>query len=201
VRPAPAVERSDAELVAMAVAREPRAATYIWDRYSSTVRGVLCRAVGPHSDIDDLLQEVFVGFFRNVASLREPSALKSFLIGIALRTARTSLRKRRVRRWLRLTDAGDVPDVASPTEDPRAKEATRRLYAVLDGIDDRDRLAFILRYGEGYELTEAAEALGCSLATIKRCIARAEKTVLERSKKDDLLSTYVDEKEVRDGST
>lgn len=184
----------------MAVAREPRAATYIWDRYASMVRGVLCRAVGPHADLDDLLQDVFVGFFRNVASLREPSALKSFLIGIALRTAKTSLRKRRVRRWLHLTDGGDVPEVASPTEDPRAKEAARRLYAVLDGVADRDRLAFILRYGEGYELTETGEALGVSLATVKRCIARAERTVLERAKRDDVLSTYLDDEEVHDGA-
>ena len=71
---------------------------------------------------------------------------------------------------------------------------------MLDGVDDRDRLAFILRYGEGYELTETAEALGVSLATVKRCIARAERTVLERAKRDDVLSTYLDDEEVHDGS-
>ena len=44
----------------------------------------------------------------------------------------------------------------------------KRLYEVLDKIDDRGRMAFVLRHLEGYELTEVAEALGCSLATTKR---------------------------------
>jgi RNA polymerase sigma-70 factor (ECF subfamily) len=180
-----------AGLVALAQKKDPRAATLIWDEYAGLVRGVLCRSVGPGADIDDLLQDVFIGFFRNVGSLRDPSALKSFLIGIALRTAKTALRKRRVRRWLHLTDDGVVPEGVASTDDPHTKLAMRRLYAILDELDDRDRLSFVLRYAEGYELTEVAQALGCSLATAKRCIARADEHVLARAKDDEHLSPFL----------
>jgi RNA polymerase sigma-70 factor (ECF subfamily) len=184
-------ELDAAGLVALAQKKDPRAATLIWDEYSGIVRGVLCRSVGPGADIDDLLQDVFIGFFRNVGSLRDPGALKPFLIGIALRTAKTALRKRRVRRWLHLTDDGTVPDAAAPSGDPRTREAMRRLYAILDELDDRDRLSFVLRYAEGYELTEVAQALGCSLATAKRCIARADEHVAGRAKADTHLAPYM----------
>ena len=190
-RPASPAPIDPAALVAMVRARDPRAAALIWDQYSGLVRAVLCRTVGPSVDIDDLLQDVFVGFFRNVGELRDPGALKSFLIGIAIRTARSSLRKRRVRRWLHLTDSGDVPEVATATADPRTREAMRHLYAVLDELADRDRLAFVLRYGEEYELTEVAEAIGCSLATAKRCILRAEEHVNARARSDVHLSQYM----------
>ncbi len=175
----------------MARERDPRAATLIWDRYAHMVRGILCHTVGPHAEVDDLMQEVFVGFFKSVGAMRDPNALKSYLVGIALRTARTMLRKRRVRRRLHLTDSGDLPDAAAPTEDPRARAAVRNLYALLDKLDDRDRMAFVLRFAEGYELTEVATALGCSLATAKRSIARAEGYILTHARNDERLRDYV----------
>jgi RNA polymerase sigma-70 factor (ECF subfamily) len=156
------------------------------------VRGVLYRAVGPKHDVEDLVQDVFIGFFRNVGSLRDDASLRPFLVGIALRTARTALRKRRVRRWLHLTDDGMVPEVGTTDGDPRTREAVRRLYAILDELGDRERLAFVLRYGEGHELTETAAALGVSLATIKRMLSRAEAHVRARASEDDLLSAWTE---------
>lgn len=181
---------SDAELARLAKERDPRAATLVWDRYAGMIRGILFRSVGPGHDVDDLLQDVFVGFFRNVGTLRDASSLRPFLVGIALRTARTALRKKRVRRWLHLSDDGTVPEVPSHDGDPRSREALRRLYAILDELPDRERLAFVLRHAEGNELTETAAAIGVSLATVKRMLQRAEAHVQDRAKNDDLLSEW-----------
>ena len=174
----------------MARDRDPRAATLVWDRYSGLVRGVLFRSVGPGHDVDDLLQDVFIGFFRNVGTLRDASSLRPFLVGIALRTARTALRKKRVRRWLHLSDDGTVPEAVSNDADPRSREALRRLYAILDELPDRERLAFVLRHAEGHELTETAAALGVSLATVKRMLQRADAHVQARANDDDLLKEW-----------
>jgi RNA polymerase sigma-70 factor (ECF subfamily) len=174
----------------MARDRDPRAATMVWDRYSGMVRGILFRSVGPGHDVEDLLQDVFVGFFRNVGTLREASSLRPFLVGITLRTARTALRRKRVRRWLHLSDDGVVPEVAANDADPRTRDAIRRLYTILDELPDRERLAFVLRHAEGHELTETAEALGVSLATVKRVLQRAEAHVHARAQDDELLRTY-----------
>jgi RNA polymerase sigma-70 factor, ECF subfamily len=97
-----------------------------------------------------------------------------------------------VRRWLHLSDTGTLPEVPMDDGDPRTREAVRRLFAVLSELDDRDRLAFVLRHAEGYELTEAAAALDVSLATVKRCLARAEEQVLSRARSDDLLSAWAE---------
>ena len=154
------------------------------------VRGVLYRSVGPSHDVEDLVQDVFVGFFKNVDTLREASSLRPFLVGIALRTARSALRKRRVRKWLKLSDDGVVPEMPTNDSDPRTREAVRRLYAILDELDDRARLAFVLRHAEGHELTETAAALSVSLATVKRILSRAEDHVHSRAKQDDLLGAW-----------
>jgi RNA polymerase sigma-70 factor (ECF subfamily) len=190
---APANETpSDAELVRRAVARDPRAATLVWDRYATMVRGIVRRALGPDHEAEDVVQDAFIGFFKNVGALRDPSLLRPFLVGITFRTARTALRKRRVRRWLRLSDDGQLPEVSTSAGDPRARDALRCLYRILDEVDDRGRLAFLLRHVEGYELTEAAEALGVSLATLKRALAKTEAHLLERSGEDDLLGAWLE---------
>ena len=181
---------SDAELARLARDRDPRAATLVWDRYSGAVRAVLFRSVGPSHDVEDLVQDVFIGFFKNVGTLRDPSSLRAFLVGIALRTAHSALRKKRVRRWLHLSADGTVPEVPSHDSDPRTREALRRLYSILDELPDRERLAFVLRHAEGHELTEAAAVLDVSLATVKRMLQRAETHVQERAKHDDLLSDW-----------
>ena len=186
---APVVD--DAELARMAAAHDPRAAAILWDRYSTLVRGILRRSLGPSADVEDLVQEAFLGLFRTLSGLRDPDALRSFIVGTALRVARSELRKRRVRRWLSLTPTGALPENENATTtDPEARRALKRLYEVLDKIDDRGRLAFTLRFFEGYELTEVAEALGCSLATTKRALAKAQERVNAIVKSDPLLAPY-----------
>ncbi|MGD0528931.1 MAG: sigma-70 family RNA polymerase sigma factor [Polyangiaceae bacterium] len=181
---------SDADLARLARDKDPRAATLVWDRYSGMVRAVLFRSVGPSHDVEDLVQDVFIGFFKNIGTLRDPSSLRPFLVGITLRTAHSALRKKRVRRWLHLSDDGSVPEVPSHDSDPRTREALRRLYTILDELPDRERLAFVLRHAEGNELTETATALDVSLATVKRMLQRAEAHVQKRARDDDLLSEW-----------
>jgi RNA polymerase sigma-70 factor (ECF subfamily) len=66
----------------------------------------------------------------------------------------------------------------------------RRLYAVLDRVDDRARLLFVLRFVEEFELTEISQALGCSLATTKRRLARASQRVLALARREPALAAY-----------
>lgn len=187
----PPDEPSEVELVAMARRRDPRAGALLWDRYARPMRDLLYRTIGPDAELDDLLQEVFIAFFRSVDGLRDPSALGPFLHGIAIRVVRSTLRKRRVRRWLRLTATGEVPDVPSDRSDAGPRAALSKLHAILGELGDRERLAYVLRHAEGYELTETAEAVGCSLATVKRALARADDHVRRRAMDEPLLQPYL----------
>ena len=54
-----------------------------------------------------------------------------------------------------------------------------RIYRTLDEIDDRSRIAWILRHVEGERLEDVADACGCSLATAKRRIAAAQARLVE----------------------
>jgi RNA polymerase sigma-70 factor (ECF subfamily) len=79
-----------------------------------------------------------------------------------------------------------------PHVDVVGRAAVRKLYGILDELDAEARLAFVLRHTQGLELTEIAEALGCSLATAKRRLAKANERVLVRAKRDPDLMEWVE---------
>ncbi|MGO9837814.1 MAG: RNA polymerase sigma factor [Polyangiaceae bacterium] len=183
----------DAALVAGVRARELGAAGRMYDRYASLVRSILRRMLGP-VDVEDGVQDAFLRLFRDIGSLRNPSALRSFLIGITLHVAKSELRRRRAKRWLLLSDDGVVaePEALAADEWHEPRAAVLRLYKVLDRLSDGCRTVFVLRYVEGLDLAELSTVLDCSLATTKRRVADAARRVCLLAASEPLLAPYME---------
>jgi RNA polymerase sigma-70 factor (ECF subfamily) len=188
----------DVELYHRLVRGDPRAPVLAWRAYSVMVRGLVVRSLGPAAEVEDLVQDVFAVFFRKVPALKDPAALRSFLFGITLREIRTELRRRRVRKWLTLSHTGEPVEIAA-AGDENARHAFERLHRMLEALDTRSHLAFVLRHFEGYELVEVADALSCSLATVKRVLSAAESRVWSLAAQDPYLAPYL-EPESSEGS-
>jgi RNA polymerase sigma-70 factor (ECF subfamily) len=191
VRSAPGVD-DDAALAAALIARDPHAPGLAWTRLSPLVLRLLRRYFGPGPDRQDMCQEVFLRFFTRIDELRDRSALRSFLIGICLGVAQNELRRARVRRWIFLTQSGDLPETPINAATPETREATGRIYKILAGVNAEDRALFVTRYIEKMELAEIAAAIGRPLSTTKRRLARATKRISARMKGDAALSEYFD---------
>jgi RNA polymerase sigma-70 factor, ECF subfamily len=182
----------DAALVGAVRAGDPGAPGRMWDRHASLVRRILRRVLGP-IDVEDAVQDAFLRLFRDLGTLRDPSAVRSFLIGIAFHVAKSELRRRRARRWLSLSDDGVVVEPEALATDGRdeSRAAVLRLYRLLDRISDERRAVFVLRFVEGLDLEELSAVLGCSLATTKRRVADAAKRVSVLAASDPVLAPYV----------
>jgi len=188
--------RDDAALAAALRARDPGAAAEAWSRFSPLVLGVLQRFFGPGPaagsvDRQDLCQEVFLRFFARIDELREAPALRGFLVGICMGVAQNELRRLQVRRWIRLTPGGELPEIVGPGVDPEAREAMSRFYRVLARVSVEDRALFFTRYVEKMEIAEMAEALGLPLSTAKRRLARATRRITAKMTRDPALAGYV----------
>jgi RNA polymerase sigma-70 factor (ECF subfamily) len=190
------VERSercieDEALVRAAWRGEPGAHAAIWRKYSSLVRSKIGRSVGGQ-DVEDHVQEVFVRLFEYISQLRDPGALRSFIIGITLRVAGTELRRRRSRWWLRLTPTGELPEPGiSAQGDSEAREVLARLLVVLGKLTPQSCRVFELRFIEEKELAEVAEAMNISVATAKRYLARVSARVLAMAEREPALAGYL----------
>jgi len=187
---------TDEELIHRLTRGDHRAAVLVWRAYSNMVRGLVVRSLGPGGEIEDLVQDAFSVFFRKVHTLKDPSSLRSFLYGITIREVRGELRRRRVRTWLQLTSTGELGDYFDAGDD-NARHAFARLHRVLESLDTRGHLAFVLRHVEGCELVEVAASLSCSLATVKRVLASAEAKIRAVALEDPYLAPYLEPKAAR----
>jgi RNA polymerase sigma-70 factor (ECF subfamily) len=190
----------DAELVAALRAGDERAYTVAWIELGPMVRRLVTRFFGTNADAPDLSQEVFLRLFRRINELRNPSGLRGFVVGICLGVARNELRRVRVRRWVRLTHSGELPDVGVSGPDLEARQALRRLYAILDQVSAHDRSLFVARFFEKMEIAEVAVAHGLSYGTAKRHVARATTRINKRLERDPLLAKYLDSRGAAGGA-
>ena len=186
-------EGDEAALVTALRAGRADAAAAFYDRHAKGIHGIVFRLMGPDSDRDDVVHDVFVRALESLPQLRDPSALKSWLFGIAVRTVAIRFQKRSRQRWLRFVAPEDVPEVASERPDDSHGEALREVYTILHGMDPEERIALVLHRVEGLPLQEAADAAQMSLATYRRRLARAEEKFFARAKSRPALRTWIGE--------
>ena len=180
---------SDAELLARVRAGAPGIGAALYDRLGADVNRVVWRFLGADPDHDDLVQVVFVKILEGVGRVRDPDALQSWAVSVAVNTVRSELRRRTLRRWLVPGRWGTrPPDVAADVMDPEARSSLRRIYGLLDELGADERIAFVLRYMEERPLAEAAELCGCSLATFKRRLRRASDRFRRAAQSDPTLA-------------
>jgi len=175
----------DMELARALIDGSPGAAELAWERYAPLVHRIVSRAIGPDAEVEDVTQEIFYRLFSRIGTLRKPEALRSFVISFAIRIVKWELRRRRARRWLTLSETGDVPDEQLMVMDAESRYSLRRLYALLDRLSTRERLVLVLRHVEGMTLEEIAEAMELSLATVKRGLRRASLRIAQMVDADD----------------
>ncbi|HMJ53958.1 MAG TPA: RNA polymerase sigma factor [Polyangiaceae bacterium] len=180
----------DADLVRAFSDGESWAARAIWSRHAPMVYRLLERALGPSGEAEDLTQDVFLRTFSKLPTLRDVQALRSLIYSIALRTLKWELRRRRVRRILRLSDTGHLPDLPVRGVDSESRQILSRFYGLLEQLPVNDRTAFVLRHMEGLKLEQIADQMRVSLATVKRWVSRASQNVSSLVEADRELSAH-----------
>jgi RNA polymerase sigma-70 factor (ECF subfamily) len=187
---------ADDDLIARCVAREPAALRALFERERKRVHALLYRVVGSNAHMDDLLQDTFLEVFRSLPSFRGDSSLSTWINRCAVRVAYAYFGRR-----ARMPALEQVPElgVHSPSLEDRAsaREAVRRLYAELDRIEPRQRLAFTLFTIENRSLREVADIMESSLATAKVRVWRARRTLEARAKADPLLCEFLSDDDRR----
>lgn len=146
--------------------------------YAPYVARIGYRLLGRDSDVDDLVQDVFLAAHRGLRHLRQPEAIKGWLATVAVRKARRRLKRRRL--WCMVgigTESAESVDIADPAATPEQRALVAQVYRILDRLPVDQRIAWSLRFVEGQTLERVAELCGCSLATAKRRIKAARDAV------------------------
>ncbi|MBI4952197.1 MAG: sigma-70 family RNA polymerase sigma factor [Myxococcales bacterium] len=180
--PVPASSRSplaalpDDALVAMAQRGEMSAYELLYRRHASFALNLAARIAGSSHEAEDVTHDAFLRAFDGLAGLRNPKAFRSWLGSIVVHAMRSRLRRAAILRFLGIgrADPIEIDCIASPDASQHTRYELAQVYALLRTLAPADRIAWTLRFVEGHDLHATAELCGCSLATVKRRIRRAQ---------------------------
>lgn len=131
---------------------------------------------------ETLTQECFLKAHRNWSSFRGESSTMTWLMRIAINLQKDYWRNRRIQFWRQTrTNAVDLDEASEwlpsheSTQEQQllARERVAQVWRTVEGLSERQRTVFLLRYVEELELTEIAHATGLSEGTIKAHLSRA----------------------------
>lgn len=138
---------------------------------------VLGRLGVARSDIPDVCQEVFLIVHRRSADYDGRAPVRAWIYGICTRKA-AEYRKRAHRRYEYPHEAADDSMVPAEQEHELAlREARAKLDAVLAGLGNGQREAFVLYELEELPMSEVASVLECPLQTAYSRLHAARKAV------------------------
>ncbi len=166
---------SDAQIAEWVREGQPGAAAKLFDRCGAEINRLVLRVLGGDPEHDDLVHDIFLKVWSELEKgrLRNPEALSAWVAAITINTLYKELRKRYVRRRFFHWDE-PPPEALSHVPDADSRELLQLVYRLLKELAPDERLAFSLRHLDQRKLVDVASLCGCSLATVKRRLARAE---------------------------
>ncbi len=144
------------------------------DAHIDYIHRILVRIVGPSHLIEDLVQDSLIQVLRSLQTYRGEATLRTWIARITVRVAYAHLRRNHVQ----TVPLELVPDVASETATGEAqfaaRNAGRRMYALLDEMDPKLRVAFVLHAIDGRTVREVAQMTDSNIIATKSRIRRTK---------------------------
>jgi len=180
---------TDRELVRLAQQGDARAFEALVVKYQRRVARHVARWVKRASDVEDVVQEVFMKVYRGLASFKGESAFYTWVYQIARNTAFNFL-TRQSKLVVLQDDAGggegdDRGDThGSDSEDPErimlAQQISDTVKLAMDKLQPELAEALVLYEVEGKQYKEIAQMLQIPIGTVRTRIFRAREFIAKR---------------------
>ena len=169
------MEPNDAELIKAVLAGDQASFEVLVAKYQPRIFGTARKYARRESEVEDIVQEVFLKAYTKLASFRGDSPFEHWLMRLAVRTCYDFLREHQRSReqtlsditdeetnWLERVAAGDPPN------DPHSVAAARTvIHRLLEQLSPESRLIIQLLEIEEKSLKEIAKLTGWSIPMIK----------------------------------
>ena len=177
-------DHSDSELVTWSLAGNRDAFGWIVARYQSLLCSLAYSATGSLSQSEDLAQETFVAAWKQLADLREPEKLRSWLCRILRNLTYDALRKQGREPIHKAQPLQEIQESPAPEPLPSDYTISREEEAVLwrsiERIPESYREPLVLYYREHQSVENVAAVLDLSEDAVKQRLSRGRKLLHEQ---------------------
>jgi RNA polymerase sigma-70 factor, ECF subfamily len=138
------------------------------------------------SEAEDVVQETFLAALRSLDSFQEKAAFSTWLSAIAINLSRTRLKRRQARthltEMLQALWPWHQPEPPSLEQTAIQNESDSAVWRAIRSLDEKQRLAVILRYYHEYPVAEIAVLLQIPEGTVHSRLNKARETLRQALK-------------------
>ena len=170
-------EPSDESLASALQQGDESAFGVLVERFQGRVYSVAFRFTGNHEDALDVTQESLFRVYQKINTWKPTGAFGGWVMRIATNTAIDQTRRVKRRTKVVVSDESEaiesMPSKDSPEASARAQEIGDTVRDALVVLSHAQSQVFVLRHYEEMSLKEIAEALDCSVGSVKVHLFRA----------------------------
>lgn len=160
-------------------------------RYEGQVAATAIGMLGRSVEADDVGQETFVRFYRNLNRFRGDSSIGTYLTRIAINLSLNAIkrRQRQRQRFVSRDNENLVLDEPAVHEEHAADAADQAAVVrqAISRLSPDHRAVLVLRLVEGYSTRETADLLDVPVGTVLSRLSRAQRALKE------ILGPHLDE--------
>ncbi|HEY2408409.1 MAG TPA: RNA polymerase sigma factor [Polyangiaceae bacterium] len=178
------------DLVERCKAGDNAAFREIFRLHRTDVARLVQRMLGQSSDLDDLVQEVFLQVHRSIRDFRSEARFSTWLYRVAVNVVLMHRRAARSRPVL-----GELPDTLAPADvrelpdDALARQRrVSAFYRLLEGLSEKKRTVFVLHEIEGLPPAEIARVVGSPVLTVRTRLFYARRELLAQLDNEPALA-------------
>lgn len=173
-------EYSDKELVDLFRTKSDEAAlNELFHRYYSKIRQLVSYKIAK-TDVDDLVQDIFVKIFTSIYQLQDPNKLESWITQIVHNQINDYYRKSYRQKELESKILLDTIIISDSTEDvTMEKFELSDIYDIILGFPSNRTRAFLLRHLNGMSYEEIAATTAEKHSTVRGKIARIKDNIID----------------------
>jgi RNA polymerase sigma-70 factor (ECF subfamily) len=184
------VSADDQSLIAECLQGNTAAFGELVRRYQDRLYHSVYRLVDNAEDAQDVVQDAFLNAYQSLDGFKGGSRFFTWLYRIAVNTAISLKRKRRIVVRMETGSNGESIDPADPSEESRPghaleqAELERRVHEALSRLSPEHRAVLVMKDMEGQKYEAMAEILQVPIGTIRSRLHRARlelREVLEKS--------------------
>lgn len=168
------MERTEAELIAAVLKGDPASFEPLVQKYSPRVFATARRYARRETEIEDIVQEVWLKAFEKLSSFRGEAPFEHWLMRLAIRTCYDFLRGHQRSREIAFSEMSELDGewldrhVTDPEPGTEGAEAARQLVGlVLEQLSPPARLVITLLEIEERSVKEISELTGWSIPLVK----------------------------------
>ena len=147
-------------------------------KYQEKIYWHVRRLVIDHDDADDLVQEVFIKVWKNLAKFRSDSKLYTWIYRIATNESITFLNKKKQRNQTPLDEVSEeLSETLIASSYFNGDKIQMKLQQALLTLPEKQRLIFNMKYYDDLKYDEISEILGTTVGALKASFHIAVKKI------------------------